>query len=174
MIALCIVKYTSHSLLRLTEPGNGGDFDFLAAVPWYDTVLTAHLPDWGVVTNDWCAYFFRLYALVICDQAPAQSNVEDNDFVSAVPHSNHHTVGTASWQNHDSSPPQSVILLSCHVCRGLSNPYISSALWRQCKSKNATHLPGNRYPRPAQGLGEQWLQTTDALFIAFNALRMKI
>ena len=35
--------------------------------------------------------------------------VEDFDFVSTVPHSNHHTVGTASWQNHDSSHPQSVI-----------------------------------------------------------------
>ena len=74
-----------------------------------------------------CALFFRLYALVICYYAPAQRprNVEDSDFVSAVPHSNHHTVGTASWQNHDSSPPQSVIILHCHVCLGLSNPYIS-------------------------------------------------
>ena len=98
--------------------------------------------------------FFRLYALIICYHAPAQRNVEDSDFVSAVPHSNHHTVGTASWQNHDSSPLQSVIILHCHVCLGLSNPYISSALWRKCKSKNAAHLPGHGYPRPAQGLGE--------------------
>ena len=97
--------------------------------------------------------FFRLYALVICDHAPAQRNVEDSDFVSAVPHSNHHTVGTASWQNHDSSPTQSVIILLCHVCLGLSNPYISSAMWRQCKSKNTTHLPGHGYPRLAQGVG---------------------
>ena len=37
--------------------------------------------------------FFRLYALVICDHAPAQRNVEDFEFVSAVPHSNCHTVG---------------------------------------------------------------------------------
>ena len=29
--------------------------------------------------------FFRLYALVICDHAPAQRIVEDSDFVSAVP-----------------------------------------------------------------------------------------
>ena len=79
--------------------------------------------------------FIRLYALVICDHAPAQRNVEDFDFVSAVPHSNHNTVGTASWQNHDSSSPQSVIILHCHVCLCLSNPNISSALWRQCKSK---------------------------------------
>ena len=37
--------------------GNGGDFDFLVAGPWHDPVLhvTAHLPGWGVVTNDWCA-----------------------------------------------------------------------------------------------------------------------
>ena len=89
------------------------------------------------------ALFFRLYALVICDHAQAQRNVEDSDFVSAVPHSNHHPVGTASWQNHDSSPPQYVIILHCHVCLGLSNPYISST----------TYLPGLGYPRPAQGLG---------------------
>ena len=89
----------------------------------------------------------------ICDHTPAQRNVEESDFVSAVTHSKHHTVGTASWQNHDSSPPQqSVIILHCHVCLGLSNPYISSALWRQCQSKNTTHLPGHGYPRPAQGL----------------------
>ena len=131
------------------------------------------MPGWGVVTNGWCAYFFRLYALVICDHAPAQRNVEDFDFVSAVPQSNHHTVGLASWQNHDSSPLQSVVILHCHVCLGLSNPYISSALWRQCKSKNATHLPGHGYPCHAQGLrGKQWLQMTGALFKAYIALRM--
>ena len=97
--------------------------------------------------------FYRLYALVICDHAPAQRNVEDIDFVSAVPHSNHHTVGTASWQNYDSFSPQSVIILHCRVRLGLSNPYISSTLWRQCKSKNTAHLPGYGYPSPAQGLG---------------------
>ena len=59
--------------------------------------------------------------------------------VSAVPRSNHHTVGAASWQNHDSSPPQSVIILNSNVCLGLSNPHISSALWRQRKSKNTAH-----------------------------------
>ena len=49
--------------LRPIELGNGGDFDFLAAGLWYDPVLIAHLPGWGVVTNGWCAYFFRLYAV---------------------------------------------------------------------------------------------------------------
>ena len=58
---------------------------------------------------------FRLHALVICDHCPPphtqpKGNVEDIDFVSAVPHSNHHTMGTASWQNHDSSFQQSVKL----------------------------------------------------------------
>ena len=77
---------------------------------------------------------------------PAQMNVEDFDFVSAVPHSNHHTVGEANQQNHDSSPPQSVIILHSNVCLGLSNPYISPALWRQCKSKS--------HPILLRGLGE--------------------
>ena len=97
--------------------------------------------------------FFRLYALVICDHAPAQRHVEDFDFVSAVPHStcNHNTVGTTSWQNHDSSSPQSVIILHCHVCQCLSNPNISSALWR---SKNTAHLTGYGYPVLLRGWGE--------------------
>ena len=126
----------------------------------------------GVVTNGWCAYFFRLYALVICDHAPVQRNVEDSDFVSAVPpNSDHHTVGTASWQNHDSSPPQSVIILHCHVCLGLSNPYIFSAFWRQCKSRFTRPRIS---PSSSGAGGKQWLQMTGALFIAYNALRMKI
>ena len=77
---------------------------------------------------------------------PAQRNVEDFDFVSAVPHSNHHTVGEASLQNHDSS----VFILHSNVCLGLSNPYISSALWRQRKSKNTAHY----IPILLRGLGE--------------------
>ena len=81
---------------------------------------------------------------------PGQRNDEDFDFVSAVPHSNHHTVGAASWQNHDSSPRQSVFKLHSNVCLGLSNPYISSALWRQRKSKNAAHY----IPILLRGLGE--------------------
>ena len=70
---------------------------------------------------------------------PAQRNVEDFDFVSAVPHSNHPTVGAASWQNHDSSPPQSVFILHSNVCLGLSNPYISPTLMRQRKRINTAH-----------------------------------
>ena len=56
---------------------------------------------------------FRLYALVICDHSPpppppAQGNVEDFHFVTFILCLqfpivlNHHTVGTASLQNHDS------------------------------------------------------------------------
>ena len=66
--------------------------------------------------------------------------------MSAVPHSNHHTAGEASRQNHDSS----VFLLHSNVCLGLSNPYISSAFWRQRKSKNTAHY----IPILLRGLGE--------------------
>ena len=45
--------HSSHSYLQPTERGNGGDFDFLVEDPWHDPVLTAHLPDWGFITNDW-------------------------------------------------------------------------------------------------------------------------
>ena len=44
--------------------------------------------------------------------------------MSAVPHSNHLTVETADWQNRDSTPQQSDIILHCHVCLGLPTPYI--------------------------------------------------
>ena len=69
---------------------------------------------------------FCLYALVKWPLPPAKGggDVEDFDFVSAVPQSNHRTAGTASWQNHDSPPPQSAILLHCHVCLCLSNTYM--------------------------------------------------
>ena len=52
-------------------------------------------------------HLFCLYALVICDHCPpppAQGNVEDFNFVSVISHSEHQTVGTASWQNHNSFP----------------------------------------------------------------------
>ena len=48
--------------------------------------------------------FVFMHQSFVTPPPPAQRNVEDFDFVSAVPHSNHHTVGAASWQNHDSSP----------------------------------------------------------------------
>ena len=118
---------------------------------------------WGVVKNGWCAYVFHLYALVICDHAPAQRNVEDIDFVSAVPHSNHHNVGIASWQNHDSSPPpppppppppQSVILLHCHVCRGLSTPIFPPHCGGNVKVKTQHIYQAMDIPVLLRGWGE--------------------
>ena len=76
--------------------GDGGDFDFLVAGPWYDPVLKAHLPNWASLQTTGGHDLFRLYA---------QGNVEDFDFFSAFPNSNKQTVGAASWQNHDSPPP---------------------------------------------------------------------
>ena len=98
--------------------------------------------------------FFRLYALVICDHAPAQRKVEGFDFVFAARHSSHHTLRTASWQNHDSSSPQSVIILHCHVCLCLSNPYLSSALWRQRKVQTQHFYQAMDIPVLLRGLGE--------------------
>ena len=83
--------------------------------------------------------FFRLYAPVICDHPQLRGMSRTLILCLQFPHSNHLTVGAASCQNHDSSPPQSVIILHSNVCLGLSNPYISSTLWRQRKSKNTAH-----------------------------------
>ena len=94
--------------------------------------------------------FFGLYAPVICDHPQLRGMSTTLTLCLQFPHSNHHTVEAASWQNHDSSPPQSVIILHSNVCLGLSNPYISSALWRQCKSKNTAHY----IPILLRGLGE--------------------
>ena len=150
-----IFDYALHRLIHKPfvttahRAGERRDFDFLATGPCYDTVLTAHLPG---LHN-----FFRLYALVICDHAPAKRNVEGFDFVFAVRHSNHHTLGTASWQNHDSSYPQSVIILHYHVClclSNLTNPYISSALWRQCKVHTQHIYQAMNIPVLFRGWGE--------------------
>ena len=94
--------------------------------------------------------FMRQSFVTTPTHPPAQRNIKDFDFVSAVPHSNHHTVGAASWQNHDSSPPQSVVILHSNVCLGLSNPYISFALLRQRKSKSTVHY----IPILLRGIGE--------------------
>ena len=139
-----------------------------------DHALTSHLPGLCVATNDWCTV--HIISFVFMHQSfvtppTAQRNVKDFYFVSAVPHSNHHTVGAASWQNHDSSPPQSVFILHSNVCLCLSNPYISPALWRQRISKKTQHIISPSY---SEAWVKQWLQMTGALFIAYDALRMNI
>ena len=90
--------------------------------------------------------------------------------MSAVPHSNHHTVGAARWQNHDSSPPLSVIILHSNVCLGLSNPYFPPHCGDNVKVKTQHII----YPSCSEALVKQWLQMTGALFIASDALRMNI
>ena len=90
--------------------------------------------------------------------------------MSAVPHSNHQTVGAASWQNHDSSPLQSVIILHSNVCLGLSNPYIPPHCGDNVKVKTQ-HIIS---PSCSEAWVNQWLQMTGALFIAYDALRMNI
>ena len=108
---------------------NGGHIIWLHSISSNTQFIRNYSPQSGACLQMTGAHnLFLLYALVICDHSPpVQGYVKDLNFISAVPHSNHHTVGTASWQNHDSSPPQSVILLHCRVCLCLSNTYISSA-----------------------------------------------
>ena len=134
IIWLCSTS-SNTQVIRKYSPqggGNGRDFNFLVAGPWHDPVLTAHSHGCGVITNACWAWI--ILPLCTCPlwplpPSPTQGNVEDFDFVSAIPHSNHHMVGTASWQNHDNSHPQSVIILHCHGCLCLSNTY-NSSMWK--------------------------------------------
>ena len=97
--------------LQPTVRGNGGDFDFQVAGPWHDPVLTAHLAGWGMVTNGWCAKFISplctsyLGPLPTHLPPPPQPKAMSRTFILCLQFAivlNHHTMGTASWQNHDS------------------------------------------------------------------------
>ena len=99
--------------------------------------------------------FFRLYALVICDHAPAQRNVEGFNFVFAARHRNHHTLGTdIAGKTMTVLPLQSVIIMHCHVCLCLPNPYLSSALWRQRKVQTRHFYQAMGIPVLFRGWGE--------------------
>ena len=128
--------------------GTAGTLIFWLQVPGMTPWLTAHLPAEAWLQMTGVHNLFRLYALFICDHCPlpqprgmSRTLILCQQFPIVL---NHHTVGTASWQK----PWQSVIKTYCHGY--VSNNYISSALWRQCKSKITAHLQG--YPHPAQGL----------------------
>ena len=94
--------------------------------------------------------FFRLDAPVICNHPQVRGL--SRTLTLCLQFSIVTTIlwGAASWQNHDSSPLQSVFILHSNVYLGLSNPYISSTLWRQRKSKNTAHY----IPILFRGLGE--------------------
>ena len=95
--------------------------------------------------------------------------------MSAVPHINHHTVGAASLQNHDSSPPQSVIILHSNVCLGLSNTYIPpQCIPPYCGDNVKVRTQDIISPSCSEAWMKQWLQMTGVLFIAYDALRMTI
>ena len=72
--------------------------------------------------------FFRLYAPVICDHPQLRGLSRNFTLCLQFPIVTTILWGAASWQNHNSSPPQSIFILRGIVCLGLSNPYISSAL----------------------------------------------
>ena len=86
--------------------------------------------------------------------------------MSAVPHSNHHTVGAASWQNHDSSPRS--LFLYCTAMYQI--PTFPPHCGDNVKVKTQ-HIIS---PSCSEAWVKQWLQMTGALFIAYDALRMNI
>ena len=86
----------------------------------------------------------RLYALVICDREMSRTLILCLKFPIVTTT----LCGQLAGRNQGSSPPQFVIILHCHGCPCLSNTYISSALWRQCKNKITAHLPFSSQPPP--------------------------
>ena len=113
--------------------------------------------------------FFCLYAPVICEQPQLRGMSRTLTLCLQFPIVTTILCGQLAgkpWQ----FSPQSVIILHSNVCLGLSNPYISSALWRQRKSKNTAHY----IPSCSEAWMKQWMQITGALFIAYDALRMNI
>ena len=118
--------------------------------------------------------FFRLYALSVCDHAPAQRHVEGFDLVFAVCHSNHHTLRTASWQNHDSSSPSLLLYCTAMFAYVYQTPTFPPHCGDNVKYKHSTFT--RLWISPScSGVGvKQWLQMTGALFIAYDALRINI
>ena len=114
--------------------------------------------------------FFRLYAPVICDHPQLRGMSRTSTLCLQLPLVTTIVWGQLADKKHDSSPPQSVIILQINVCLGLSNPYISSALWRQRKIKNTAPY----IPILLRGLGEAVVTNDWCFIIASDALRMNI
>ena len=72
-------------------------------------------------------YFVFMHKSFVTTAPPPQAQGNAKDFVSAVPHSNHHTVGTASWQSHDRSPPAVCYYTALPWLHMSPNTYISFA-----------------------------------------------
>ena len=69
-------------------------------------------PKWqklASLAQEICTFKLHFFGAVFASKEHPFKNIFD--FVSAVPDSDHHTVGAATWQNHDSSPSQSVIIM---------------------------------------------------------------
>ena len=119
--------------------------------------------------------FFRLYALVICDHAPAQRNVEVFDFVFAVRHSNHHTLGTAIAGKTMTVHPCSLLsYCTAMFAYVYQTPTFPPHCGDNVKYKHSTFT--RLWISPScSGVGvKQWLQMTGALFIAYDALCLNI
>ena len=107
--------------------------------------------------------FFRLYALVICDHAPAPRLVEDFDFVSEVPHSNNHTVGTAIAGKTMTVHPRSLLL----YCTAMFVYVYQTTTFPPHYGDNEKVKTRLWISPSCSGAGvKQWLQMTGALYIA--------
>ena len=90
--------------------------------------------------------------------------------MSAHPDSDHHTVGAATWQNHDNSPSQSVIIVHSNFVYVYLIPTFPPHCGDNVKVKTQHILS----PSCSEAWVKQLLQMTGALFIAYDALRMNI
>ena len=83
--------------------------------------------------------FFRLYAPVICDHPQLRGMSRTLTLCLQFPIVTTILWGQLAGKTMTVLPRSLFFKLNSNVCLGLSNPYISSALWRQRKSKNTAH-----------------------------------
>ena len=92
--------------------------------------------------------------------------------MSAVTHSNHHTVGTASWQNMTVLPRSLLLYCTAMFVYVYQTPTFPPHYGDNVKVKSQ-HICQATPPCSVAWV-KQWLQMTGALFIAYDALHMKI
>ena len=96
---------------------------------------------------------FRLHAhQSFVTTPPVQGNVKDFNFVSAVPHSNQHTVGAAIWQNLTVFPRSLLLFCTAMVAYVYQTPTFPTHYGVNMKVKSQHICQAN--PALLRGLGE--------------------
>ena len=114
--------------------------------------------------------FFCLYAPVICDHAPAQRNVEDFEFVSAVPIVTTILWGQLAGKTMTVLPHSQLLYCTAMFVLVYQTPSFPPHCGDNVKVKTQ-HIIS---PSCSEAWMKQWMQMTGALFIAYDALRMNI